>query len=387
MVPNSACSEHPSGFDFNFDFWFDCMCGKRVQVPHATYDLQCRGDMDYPVCICGATIDISEARPVLRDLSDIDCRDDQVAAHLWYHSSPYRDWPSPKYRDDIAARLKRSALGADKHDAMIVEETSLALHLGTYAAAIENILRRLADEDSPDTQYWLHQVEIRLGPGELAPDVHNELSGWFGKVPLTALARLNASAVRYINTHEAPGSISLAIGTQIIARIRTIPAPHEGATIPATAAGNEALSRATAELAEAEQLKPDGTRIPNDQEFNSTLDLWLAEAKGQDITAGAREFTEMMEQYHDRKDEIRTLLAKELADIYLGDMATQLRERVVSAIPSSLEPVMYDQRFRTLSGLLLQPETMFQQFETVEWRTLNSEPSKSSVNVQSRQNV
>ncbi|WP_083863381.1 hypothetical protein [Nocardia exalbida] len=313
-------AEHPAGYDFDFDYsyWFDCECGRRVQVSATAYDLQCKGDEQYPLCDCGRTIDIAEAHPALRDLGDIDCQDVQVDQHL--------------------------------------AKTSLALHLGTYAAAIENMLRRMRDQDSPSHQYWLHQVQIRLQHADLAQGIHSEFSGWFGDVPMTALADLDARAARYVNVHEAPGSISLAVNPQVIIRVRTIPLSMTTAVLPATEAGEQAVEHTDADLAAAQQLRPDTTGIPEDQVFESELDIFCAEVRGCAVSDKAKEFTEQFapqfRKYHDRQREVWSNLRTTLTDVYLAGVTPQQCDRLLSVIPADVEPEQFHRRLRELAGRL-----------------------------------
>lgn len=362
---------HPRGFDFNYDFWFDCVCERRVQVPAITYDLQCQGNEPYPVCGCGETIDISEAKPTVRDPSDIDHHDEEVDRHVWYHSSIYPDWPSlPAFRRDLAADLLNSLLEVDQHEKAIDEQSSSALHLGTYAAAVENMMRRTHDEPTPNSRYWLHQVEIAFQPGDLFPDVGGELSGWFGKVHMTELAKRDARAVRYINTHEAIGSISLAIDPQVIRRVRTIQVPIDAAILPAAEAGKQAATCAVAELSAAEDLRPDTAGVPKDQIFDSELDASISPNSG-DLSSRSIAIAQQNDLYHDRQHEIWSSLENSLVDTYLSDVNTQVRARLTSANPTGGDPVKYHERFRAMAGPLMRPDLVVEQFETATWRTPN----------------
>ncbi|WP_324191077.1 hypothetical protein [Nocardia farcinica] len=373
LVNSGISAEHPAGFEFDFSYWFDCDCGRRVEVTAGEYEQQCGGDEEsYPVCECGDSIDISTARPALRDLDDIDCHDDQVDRHLWYHTSPYQDWPSPRYRSDITALIKRSLLSPSEHEKAIEGRTSLALHLGTYAAAVENMLRRMHDQDSPTHRYWLHQVQVQLGATDLAPGVRGELSTWLGDVPMTALTDLGARAVRYVNTHESPGSISLAIDATVIVRVRTIPLPPAASALPATEAGEQAVTRAVAALTAAQQLRPDTTGIPEEEIFESELDLVIAQMRGRivddEAVQRANEFASQFEESRNQEHEALSSLRAELAEIYLPNVNPQLRTRVDDAIAVGTAPGEYHLRLRQLAALIAQPHQVLRYFDNAPWR-------------------
>jgi hypothetical protein len=170
-----------TGFDYNY--WFDCVaCGARVNIAADLYERQTTytppgRPADFSRCgECAAEVDVTEVRPVLRSLNDIALQDDCVGRLYCYHSSPYENWPDAQaYADEFEARIaKVPALGPFTPQQLLAQHTSRAVHMGTYEAAIENMLRRLHDQDRHDgsrIRYWLHRLQIHLNPGDLAPDV------------------------------------------------------------------------------------------------------------------------------------------------------------------------------------------------------------------------
>jgi hypothetical protein len=184
-----------TGFDYSY--WFECaVCGTRVNIAADLYELQTtetptRRRADFSRCAkCSAEIDVTELCPVLRSLNDIALQDDCVARLYWYHSSPYENWPDAEaYAAAFEAQIaKVPPLGPFTPQQLLEQHTSLAAHIGTYEAAIENMLRRRRDQDRQDgspVQYWLHRVQIKLKPGDLAPDVGEELADFMGNVPLS----------------------------------------------------------------------------------------------------------------------------------------------------------------------------------------------------------
>lgn len=149
------------------------------------YRKQRSGDAPHPMCVCGTVIDIRRVHPAVRDLADPDLDDAVVDQHFWYHWSIYRDWLSPHYRRDIAAEFARTSWTPQQQAVELDRKCALALHGGTYAAAVENMLRRMRNEDTSVQRYWLHQVEITLHPGDLDldVDVHAELAELWGTCP------------------------------------------------------------------------------------------------------------------------------------------------------------------------------------------------------------
>ncbi|MGD1256344.1 hypothetical protein ACKUT9_19130 [Mycobacterium seoulense] len=135
---------------------------------------------------------------------------------------------------------------------------SLAVHLGTYESAVDNMMRRIGEQDprgSAAPQYFLHRVQLRLAPGDLSPGLRNELAEWFGEVPLSELHGRGARAVRYVNVNEAHGSVCLAIDPIVVASVATIALPVEFVA-PETRAAAEATAAAAAKLAALDTARP-----------------------------------------------------------------------------------------------------------------------------------
>ncbi|WP_326546485.1 hypothetical protein QGN32_23155 [Mycolicibacterium sp. ND9-15] len=123
-------------------------------------------------------------------------------------------------------------------DRIIATKLSLAVHLGTFEAAIENILRRLKDQDGSDffeTKYWLHRVEIALGrPADLHPVVVEEFRTMFGDVELAQLRELDTRAVRMSTVTKPLGRCPSRSIPFVISTVSTIELPLTEATLAET---------------------------------------------------------------------------------------------------------------------------------------------------------
>jgi hypothetical protein len=75
--------------------------------------------------------------------------DNEVLPQLpWYHTSTSYDWPSPAHSEVPRARLANCrTIAGIPVEQLIEHEISKAVHVGTYEAAIENMLRRMRDQD------------------------------------------------------------------------------------------------------------------------------------------------------------------------------------------------------------------------------------------------
>ena len=132
---------------FGYDYWFTCVdCGGRVRIDAELYELQCCGRAEPSVCAsCSTEVDVTQQSPTLRDPADPAAQPDGVDGFFWYHSGRYENWPDQEaYAAEIAAQAAQTAERFDCFDAesWSTRKLTLALHLGTYEAAIENILRR-----------------------------------------------------------------------------------------------------------------------------------------------------------------------------------------------------------------------------------------------------
>lgn len=318
---------------FGYNYWFDCVtCHGRVEVEAELFELQCTSRADYSVCeSCGAAVDVRKQSPTNRDPKGIASLNDYPDRLVWYHTSRYQSWPDvAAYTADVSAEARRTAEHFTGYNVerRIATKLSLAVHLGTYEATIENILRRLEDQDDSDlfeTNYWLHRVEINLGATDLHPEISDELYSMFGDVELAQLQELGARAVRYVNRHEAIGSISLAIDPALVRSVSTIALPVAEAALPETAAAAAATARMLA-------------------------------IKQSDDDTGDDPWPTFVEGLHTE---------------YLPGVNPQVREPFVGAVGGEYEdPAEFHRRFRIAAGLLVRSDIVISQLAAAPRRHL-----------------
>ncbi|EHB48873.1 hypothetical protein MycrhDRAFT_5714 [Mycolicibacterium rhodesiae JS60] len=382
VVEGEFIEQPLAGFDYSY--WFDCVaCGARVNIAADLYERQTTytppgRPADFSRCEeCGTEVDVTDVRPVLRNLNDIALQDDSVARLYWYHSSPYENWPDPQaYAAEFVARISKGpSHGAFTLQELLEQHTSRAVHIGTYEAAIENMLRRLHDQDRHDgapARYWLHRVQIHLEPGDLASDVGEELADWMGNVPLSMLhERGGARAVRYVNTNEADGSVSVAIDPTAIATVATTEIPVESVAVE-TAAAAAATAKAVTALAEIAHLRPDTTGVDElPLRFRSALKRTFPDAadpERQRIEAIA----EKLGAYNTQRVQIWALLKSALESEYLPEVNDQVRRRFHDALPHTDDPVHYHRSIRLLGALLARPGDVIAELAHAPVRTINN---------------
>jgi hypothetical protein len=362
-----------AGFDYNY--WFICTtCTGRVEISGNGYEAQCTKGAALTRCGCGTEVDITRCSPVQRDNDDIAGRDVEVDKRYWYHSSRYADWPDlAAYGADVRAAYANSHPMVNV-ERVLREKMSLALHLGTYASATENMLRRLGKQDVGDaarTRYWLHRVEISLSPGELDPRVGEEFATLMGDVPLSELRARGCRAVRYINLYEAAGSLSLAIDPGIIAAVSTIAVPVAALGAEATGTAREAAVLATNALAQNATRRPDTTGL-------DIRDLRIArffkEPRDPSDPESVRLFTvgEQLREYDARWREIRSVLDETFVAQYLPTVNERVRRRFLDAMSAWDDPQDYHLRFRMMAGLLHRGAEVVEQFSTAPRRIVRT---------------
>lgn len=206
---------------------------------------------------CGVTCESETAPRVTVDSNDPALRDENVTQFVWYHTSTQPDWPT---RDlDPAAKLTkqtRQMMGGDDRVAQWAErQRAKALHVGTYEAAVHNMLRRIDDQADHGGQFYLYRVYLKptvaVREGWL-PDPSN----FVGDVALDEVCPPGIDVARYLNCHEDPGGLSLALGRAAIASTQQIMIP------PKTTDDPDWVDSAVIELENATErsLRPTGSR-------------------------------------------------------------------------------------------------------------------------------
>ncbi len=175
---------------------------------------------------CGVDCTAKDATRVEADPADLALHASQILRLSWWHTSTHADWPPGDL--DSSLRLDdatRQRMGGD----MAVErwggrQREKALHVGTYEAAVQNMLRRIDDQGDSGKTFYLYRVRLR-------PDLNvgagysRELVDFVGDVPLRQACPPGVDATRYLNDHEDPGGISLALGRNAIRSVQRLQIP------------------------------------------------------------------------------------------------------------------------------------------------------------------
>lgn len=169
---------------------------------HETYDIE-DGTHAWSPGLGGCD---QELVPVLKQRAALYATPNAARNCVWYHTTTHPDWP---------LRYPPSS-GMFEH----------AVHIGSYEASVENMLRSIEGQDRMLGDFYL--VRLALAPGvKIQNAVYREedLGGDFmGNVPASTL-RLGESSVAkmYVNEYEDKGNISIVTvpeNIQVLARLR-----------------------------------------------------------------------------------------------------------------------------------------------------------------------
>lgn len=220
--------ERHDGFDYGYRM--RCDCGELSDLTPASYLNQ---DAMMTCDHCGSSFNFGPAVACVRDENDQALENTAISSFAWYHTSTSPNWPSESYPEVVADRLR----GVEEHFGVDVAEilqdqTSRALHIGTYEAAIENMLRRMYDQDDAASQFYLYRVRINVDPSRINQGYRDENSEAAAQISLADLECEGLDAMRYLNTHEAIGTLSLAIHPRVLHSVQSIDLPIDDLALP-----------------------------------------------------------------------------------------------------------------------------------------------------------
>lgn len=167
----------------------------------------------------------------------------EVTQRLWFHTSTHVDWPSGTWEPTAGwqssgfALMMEQSLAPGAVERWREMQFRKLLHLGTYAAAIENMLRRQTKQNDQG-DFFLYRVRL-MEDAMVSANIIDDPGGEVGDVQPEDVLDSHESIIRYINAHEDRGSISLAVRRRAIAAVQCISIrPGEGEAEHLTAFGS-----------------------------------------------------------------------------------------------------------------------------------------------------
>lgn len=359
FAPTFALTERSDGF--NYEYRMRCTCGETSALSAEDYFAEARSArMD--CAHCDREIHFGPAVAALRNETDPALEDDLVSTFAWYHTSTSPDWPSPNYAAQFDDQLKwvERDFGISR-DSYLAQQTSKALHVGTYETAIENMLRRMDNQDDGSKQFYLYRVALRLAPGRINPGYRDENHAVASDISVAEINEAGFDGVRYLNVHEAMGTLSLAVVPSTIAAVQCIPIPAVRAIdddrSASVRAAIDSVRNTTRKLRAAEtvlsSIEPHVRRM-------------MALGMRPDPDGAAQRIGKLEQKYYRSWHD----LEEHLASAYLPHVSPVIRRDFNDAIAAWREDTVeaFVERYRSLASLLERPSEVIAAASTQTWR-------------------
>lgn len=230
-------------------------CGHQDEFSHPWIDLWEQGKQGCPSC--GITSDHPLRATYTYSPSDLAVDNTLISTLHWYHTTTHENWPNPNF-DPLTTLTQESQermelmCGKGASARWARKQKLKALHVGTFEAAIENMLRRIQNQPAPQSQYYLYRVHL-CSSNKVVEGINCEPTNFTGDAYLPDLGLKPSAAYRYVNVHEDPGSISLALGIESIESVQKLALP----LLPPTSSESQEIERAldAAELESPVEIK------------------------------------------------------------------------------------------------------------------------------------
>lgn len=352
--------ERNDGFDH--DLRMLCACGLSSPLSASSYEEGAR--QSRMSCVhCGESIHYGPAVAALRDSEDPALDDQALSSFAWYHSSTHLDWPSPNFASDFADGIDERDLLMPSREAFIAEHTSKALHVGTYEAAIENMLRRMNDELDSHSQFYLYRVALDLDPGRINRGFRDENHEVASDISIHELVAHDLCAVRYLNVHEAIGTLSLAVAPTAIHAVQRIALPLSDLTMPEDGSDGRFIHDVHDAARRVSDAASELTVTPIERR---KMELGMRP----DPRGAARRHREERRSYCDA---VRRL-ERHLEDQYLPHASALVRGAFTRAAAHWQEDGIdeYVERYRTFATLLERPSRVRAEIGAEAWRQVGA---------------
>ncbi len=300
-----------------------CECGQPTFVTAETYFREETNEARVPCDHCGGTVHFGPSVALLRQEDD-PALDNREVSHLaWYHTSTWPDWPSPAHRSRTEAMLRElgDRLPVNLNDA-IERETTKALHVGTYEAAIENMLRRMHNQADARSQFYLYRVAIEVAPDRINQGYRDENAEEAAQIAIGQLDSADLDAIRYLNVHEATGSLSLAVRPRCVASVQRLVIPVHALAIELSEAVSNHLERLERQRIEVSQAAAGVSGI------EGRLLRRMQSGLVPDPDGLGRRANALEAQLHGLWNEVETALAQH----HLSDVSPVVRDRFTRAL-------------------------------------------------------
>jgi hypothetical protein len=183
---------------------------------------------------CGHDFNFGPKVIDVRDPEDEALDASKVPQLFWYHTTTDPEWPRASWElpEKELRHLRQTAQWPEeeieRHRRFYENQ---ALHVGTYEAAIESMLRRINEQGDRGSVFYLYRVRLRSDL-RVAPNWRDENQEQAAKITRMDLAAQEWDGLRYLNAYESMGSISLALVRTAIESTQRILLPIPGQVGP-----------------------------------------------------------------------------------------------------------------------------------------------------------
>jgi hypothetical protein len=237
---------------------------------------------------------------------------------------------------------------------------TLALHLGTYEAAIESMLRRMRDEGDAGAQFYLHRVSLRRHGPIIEEGWRDENLEEAAQITQDGLRE--SDVIRYLNVRESPGSISLAVRPEAIDSIQRNSLPDRVIRVTAE---SSLLGEIASIRAQVERIE-----ITRSEDLDTLARLQQKRASG----LGAPFTRSLSQEQYELLERIDQLIADE----YLPGVSRPVRASFADALSawhsaqeSAIDDAAYISRFASMARTLTQPDEIRQELKYQPVRKLH----------------
>lgn len=176
---------------------------------------------------CGDDFNFGPAVIALTNSEDPALDDAALPKLAWYHTTTDPEWPrsmKPLADDELQHLRERARWSEDQIERYRIPRENQAIHLGTYEAAVDSMLRRMRNQGDQQSVFYLHRVRLRPDV-VIEPGRRDENSAIAAKITIFDLANDGVDGIRYLNAYEAIGSLSLAVVREVIESTQSVVLP------------------------------------------------------------------------------------------------------------------------------------------------------------------
>lgn len=125
------------------------------------------------------------------------------------------------------------------------------------------MFRRMRNQADGDSQFYLYRVALRSDGLRLQPGYRDENEDEAANLSIDELDAQGVDVIRYLNVHEALGSVSIAVRPSVIEAVQRTPIPARGFAVVSSLALAAQIAAWATEHSAIEQARIPLSAIPS----------------------------------------------------------------------------------------------------------------------------